>query len=160
MNILTKERERLFWSKVAKGRGCWDWIGSKSDHGYGRFSINPGNHRTMAHRLAYALIVGPISPGLTIDHLCRNKGCVNPSHLQAVCNRTNVLRGVGRSAVNARKRECVRGHSYTPENTLMNKDGSRWCKACLSDKNRRQYQKHRTKILAAVSRRHYERMKP
>lgn len=73
--------------------------------------------------------------GKTIDHLCRNRGCVNPLHLQAVPMRENTLRGFGPSAENARKTHCKRGHEFTPENTYLH-DGRRICKQCNRDRNR------------------------
>ena len=80
-----------FWSKVKKSRGCWLWQGAINTNGYGNFH-NKG--RTVkAHRFAYEICVGEIPKGLTIDHLCRVRHCVNPSHLEPVTMRENFLRG-------------------------------------------------------------------
>jgi hypothetical protein len=77
-----------FWAKVQKlQNGCWLWLGSCNKR-YGYFKT-----RIQAHRYAYELMIGPVPDGLELDHLCRNRYCVNPSHLEAVSHRTNVLRG-------------------------------------------------------------------
>lgn len=112
---------------------CWPWTGPVQSKGYGRFYAGEelgGYH--LAHRFAYAL-VKRLRRDHTIDHLCRNHGCVNPAHLEAVSRGTNVLRGIGRSAVNARKTECSRGHRFTKENTrLVERRGTkeRHCREC------------------------------
>ena len=126
--------------------GCWLWTGPMRPRGYGASNICPGEQ--LAHRAAYRLLVGPIPDGLTIDHLCRNRACVNPVHLEPVVNRENVLRGYGPTAENARKDACIRGHAYTPENTIERvRDGypTRECRACNRVKQRAYKAKVRTK---------------
>jgi hypothetical protein len=83
-----------------------------------------------AHRLFYEQLVGPIPDGLQLDHLCRVRHCVNPDHLEPVTQTANVLRGIGPTAVNAGKTHCVHGHPFTPDNTYINKQGNRHCRAC------------------------------
>ena len=86
-----------FWSRVVKSDDCWEWAGAHDNHGYSKTSFE---YRDMAaHRVAYELVVGPIPEGLTIDHLCRNRGCVNPAHLEPVTQRENTLRGVSPAAL-------------------------------------------------------------
>src|SRR2546426_12646273 len=84
------EWNNRFWSLVEMSLFCWEWTGKKFKNGYGCFRIR-GRH-FMAHRRAYEMCVGPIPCGLDIDHLCRNRGCVNPSHLEPVTRRDNLLR--------------------------------------------------------------------
>lgn len=82
---------RFFWSHVEKTDTCWNWTGGKNSNGYGQFYAM--SLRFSAHRFAYEICVGPIPPGLTIDHLCRNHGCVNPAHIEPVTIKENVRRG-------------------------------------------------------------------
>src|SRR5437870_1891634 len=96
------------WSKVERTPGCWNWKGAVGQNGYGHFWLN--GRYISPHRVAYILEKGQISDNSTIDHLCRNRLCVNPSHLEAVLIRENVLRGEGPSALNSRKTHCPRGH--------------------------------------------------
>lgn len=108
-------RER-FWSKVEKTESCWFWTDALS-HGYGTFWN--GERSVRVHRYAWEELRGEIPKGLVIDHLCRNRHCVNPDHLEPVTDRVNVLRGVGITAINATKTHCIHGHEFTRENTRM-----------------------------------------
>lgn len=94
---------------VVEENGCWSWVGATS-LGYGRIWID--GRLLGAHRVLYERHRGPIADGLEIDHLCRNRKCVNPDHLEAVDTATNVLRGIGVTASNARKSRCRLGHAF------------------------------------------------
>ncbi|MBM4489703.1 HNH endonuclease [Rhodococcus hoagii] len=110
--------------------GCVAWTGTTNGLGYGTIKL-PDGSRIYAHRWSYEHHVGPIPNGLHLDHLCRNRGCVNPKHLEPVSIKENVLRGVGFSAVNARKTHCPQGHPYSGSNLYTNPTtGSRVCVAC------------------------------
>lgn len=107
--------------------GCWEWAGGRNRDGYGYLSHK--NLNWLAHRLSYVAHVGPIPEGLTLDHLCRNRACVNPEHLEAVPLAENILRGMSPPAKRARQTVCKNGHplpEYKP-------GGSRICKECQRD---------------------------
>lgn len=108
--------------------GCWQWTGYLMPNGYARITID--GERQYAHRVAYEAFVARIPDGLVIDHLCRNRGCVNPAHLEAVTQRINVLRGKSHAADRARQTECLRGHRFDAANTYMAGNGTRKCRHC------------------------------
>ena len=116
----TKKDIDRFWKSVEKTDGCWIYKGGKTN-GYGQFSYGGrGGVNTLAHRFSYMLEHGSLPPkssGLCLDHLCRRRSCVNPSHLELVSIKENVLRGIGISAKNAKKTHCLQGHEFTEENT-------------------------------------------
>jgi len=104
--------------------GCWQHR-SPGTVGYGTVSVD--ERKVYAHRYAYERLIGPIPDGLVIDHLCRNRACCNPWHLDVVPQRVNILRG---ERAGLRVTECKHGHKYTPENTYTNTRGYRVCRTC------------------------------
>jgi len=127
-------RTELFLAKVDTTGDCWQWTGSTVAFGYGQF--NDGHTMVKAHRWLYELAVGPIPEGLVLDHLCRNPGCVRPSHLEPVTDQINILRGIGPTAVNAAKTHCAKGHSFEGEDAERLPNGARKCRTCNRDKAR------------------------
>lgn len=128
--------------RVKKVADCWEWQLHVTKNGYGQASFRNGNKidKISAHRLAYELFNKPIPEGLDIDHLCRNRRCVNPEHLEAVTRRENIRRGEsGKSPKPMLHRtECVNGHPYTSQNTYIRPDkGTKLCRQCRSDAEKR-----------------------
>jgi len=119
-----------FWDKVEKTNSCWNWRAGKNSDGYGTFWIGK---TVSAHRFAYQLLIGSIPKDKEIDHLCRNRSCVNPVHMEIVTNKINVLRGISSPAENARKTYCKNGHPFNEENTINYKDGRRQCRPCKKE---------------------------
>jgi hypothetical protein len=95
-------------STIDPETGCWNWRRYKDKDGYGNIRLNTKLLR--AHRASYEAFVGPILPGLTIDHLCRNTSCVNPQHLEPVTRHENLMRSNAPAAINAAKTHCLKGH--------------------------------------------------
>lgn len=128
-----------FWEKVQKTDTCWLWTAAADGYGYGRLTTNGSTRAPGAHRVAYELMVGPIPDGLTIDHLCRVKLCVNPAHLEVVTRAENARRGAIDSRPNRPlKTHCKYGHEFTPENTYWRPAGDgRNCRTCLRDAHAR-----------------------
>jgi hypothetical protein len=118
-----KDPVARFWNFVEKTDSCWLWVGGiQPKELYGNFWLDGTTVR--AHRYAYELLVGPIPEGLTLDHLCRVRHCVNPAHLEPVTQAENNRRASART-------HCKWGHEFTPENTYIHpKRGTRICKAC------------------------------
>lgn len=150
---LTPERrtsiEVRFWSKVEFSEKCWFWRANTHPSGYGLFHLMHGS-QNRAHRVAYELATGSRIPdGLTIDHLCRNRGCVNPQHLEAVSIRENVLRGDTVVAANAMKRFCKNGHPLEGDNLVRAKlkQGRRICRICENRRDLAYHYNHRDEKL-------------
>jgi hypothetical protein len=140
-----------FWDKTQPQEdGCWLWSGNVTGNGYGQ--IEAGGRKCAAHRFSYTLLVGDIGPSLTIDHLCRQPLCVNPSHLEQVTRWENVRRGNTVTGANHRKTHCFRGHALTRDNTydFARITGSRKCKECRRAylRNRRLRNKLRFQAIA------------
>jgi len=115
--------------------GCWIWRLKPGANGYGAFCVAGKNRR--AHRWAYEHFVEQQPEALVIDHLCRNRLCVNPDHLEPVLQRINVLRGNAPAALRARQTHCIHGHELSGTNLYYKSNGSRECVICRRDIQRR-----------------------
>lgn len=145
---MARNAEERFWEKVDKDGPipehapnlgpCWQWKAAKAGGGYGNFRAGLGHPNAQrsgnvpAHRYSYELLVGEIPKGLYVDHLCRNRGCVNPKHMEPVTPQINTLRGSSPSAQQAKWETCIRGHALDEENTYSwaKLPRSRLCRRC------------------------------
>lgn len=134
VNVGHATRKSLAEYVVDAETGCWVWQRAVNGDGYG--SCYREGRIWAAHRWYYIQFVGPVPSGLELDHLCRNRRCVNPDHLEPVTTRENILRGEGCTAQAKRKTHCLRGHEFTRANTMVAKDGGRRCLTCHNARGR------------------------
>lgn len=146
---MTEQDLARFNSKwVEDENGCWVWQGYLT-RGYGHFWTGQTMH--IAYRIAYQVHRGDIPSGLHLDHLCRNRACVNPDHLEAVTPRENWRRGIAPSVDNALKTHCIRGHEFTPENTYGSKPNDRHCRQCALEREHEKYKQNAEAIKQRVA---------
>lgn len=123
---MTSDTHTRFWSKVDKTDGCWLWAGAHDRYGYGQVRL--ASRLQLAHRVAFELTVGPIPDGLELDHLCRVRTCVNPSHLEPVTHKENLHRAL-------RLPWCKNGHDMT-DAYVRPDNGRRSCRVCRRERDR------------------------
>lgn len=133
-----KPRDIYFWENIeVRESGCWQWVGAEYPNGYGHFVVsNKPRISTTPHRWSYERIVGRVPSGLDLDHLCRNRLCANPAHLEPVTRAENLRRSPIMGRANSRKTHCPAGHEYAGENLYV-VAGRRQCVACKNEKRRR-----------------------
>lgn len=135
-----------FNEKIVKHEnGCWLWQGKLHTAGYAQFRFN--NTMVYGHRWAYETYKGPIPDGFTLDHLCGNRCCVNPDHLEPVTVKENNARKLPRSPKSPRT-HCVHGHAFTDENSIM-WTGGRRCRICYRERRAR-YRKQSMQIRQGI----------
>lgn len=126
--------ETRFFAKIKQVGECWIWTGGKTINGYGCFrvgSLRNGTRKiSLAHRWSFERFNGQLTDGLECDHLCRNRACVNPAHLEQVTGLVNNRRSDSMAAMNARKTHCNNGHQFDKLNTYVIKGKWRACRAC------------------------------
>ena len=124
IRAIGSEQVYRVFRRLKTGMGCWEWIGNKTRDGYGRVTLGKVEYRV--HRVTYTWANGPIPDDLTLDHLCGNKACANPTHLEPVTIAINLARNAGR------RTHCKRGHVFDEANTYYppGKNGGRHCRAC------------------------------
>ncbi len=131
---MTKSFHELY--DIDPDTGCWVWNGSKKG-GSERLGYYGAYGRKYAHRVSYEMFKCPIPEGLQIDHLCRNRLCVNPEHLEAVTQHENMMRGEAISAKAARQTHCVNGHELSGDNVTITSQGKRRCQQCHRERMRK-----------------------
>jgi len=126
-----------FHEKISENpNGCWVWNGNRNPDDYGRFWLD--GKKILAHRFAYETLRAPIPPELELDHLCRDRGCVNPDHLEPVTHAENIRRGLTGKVNhrNARKTHCLRGHPFDGVLNATNRGWTRFCWTCKRERAR------------------------
>lgn len=137
---------------------CWEWVSRLTGNGYGQMWDSDKRTTVMAHRFSYEYHVGPIPKGMQIDHLCRNRICVNPGHFELATPKINTLRSTSNSAKNALVTHCIRGHPLSGKNLYRTKFG-RVCRECSKRRSLEWYRAKRAgKVtvprVAKLSKRH------
>lgn len=117
-----------FYDRIEKTSSCWNWLGPRMRSGYGRASFS--GRRGLAHRISYELLRAPVPSNLQIDHVCRNRLCVNPDHLCPMTRKENLRRGIGPTGIRHRQIACKYGHPFDEKNTRIRKNGTRQCRRC------------------------------
>ena len=130
---MTTELAAILVGRAVVNGDCWEWQGSRNDAGYGIFQgrkrAEPGRTR-LAHRLLWEEEHGPVPDGMVLDHLCRNRACINLAHLEVVTNAENLRRGLN----GVLRIRCAEGHALLGDNLYVDPRGSRVCRTCKNAK--------------------------
>ena len=148
MNIIERLISKVDWKSEGS---CWDWLGTINEYGYPKISIE--NHPRRAHRISYEAFIGPIPKGLDLDHLCRNRKCINPKHLEPVTRKENLNRspitfwrgGQTTAKIKKSRTHCKHGHEWSEENTYIHTYGWRVCRECKKIQERKSYYARKAK---------------
>ena len=144
MQFSQSDRARLFkHRKIEAGpepTTCWLWTAAERGNGYGAYRLKGKSH--LVHRIAYLMFRGPIPSNLNLDHLCHNRRCFNPDHLEPVTQQENLSRGLGND--NSRKQTCLNGHPFN--RVYQTPDGSikRLCDRCHRARFKKRYYESKT----------------
>lgn len=130
--MIAMNETNRFWARVNKTEHCWLWVGYTDRDGYGKHWLN--GTTCIVHRWAYENYVGPIPKGMTIDHMCKTRNCVNVAHLRILSAVDNIRMG-SPGRYNKIKTHCKYGHEFTVSNTRVYKT-SRHCKTCCNNRMR------------------------
>jgi hypothetical protein len=144
--------ERLLEKREISQSGCWLWTGAVAANGYATTTTGSRSQRKYVHRIAYTALIGEIPAGLELDHLCRNRRCFNPKHLEPVTRQVNTIRGDGPrklGVLNSSKVACKSGHPFNESNTYYRPTGGRTCRTC--QRERRLFAGFRRAQLAVIA---------
>ena len=152
MRIVGDDLSRLLSRTKKQEDGCWVWQGARLTNGYGSVRVlrDGVSKAALAHRLAYELVSGPIPAGMQLDHLCRVRHCINPTHLEPVTQVTNILRGESPWARRKRQTHCIHGHPLAGANVRVRRDGTRQCRECDREQQRRKAQRRKDRQCSSV----------
>ncbi len=143
---MIKPNPERIWKfiKIPKDpNGCWIWIGCFHWNGYGQLTFDHEHYRS--HRFVYEYLVDQIPKGIELHHVCENRRCVNPFHLQPLTPKEHMMKGMGIGRINIEKTHCNHGHKFTKEN-IINYNGWRYCRKC-KDRIDREYRNKKRQIL-------------
>lgn len=154
--ILNEKQLKHFWENVLFTTLCWEWLGWETNSGYAQFRI--GIKKYLVHRISYEMYKGIIPKYYEVDHLCKNKKCVNPDHLESVEGKENNRRSNSKSSINSKKTNCNNGHEFTIQNTYVTKQGHRECIICMKKLNK-EYEKNNRESINKNSLKNYYKRK-